>query len=718
MAHPASFTGYAFTEKNGELKKLSLPWTDPKEGQVVIKVQACGVCGGDEIPRAQPWPIPLPRIPGHEFAGEIVAVGPGETEYQIGQKAGGAWHAGQCFDCPQCRAGKYIGCKLRLSHGITSDGGYAEYVTVRRESICRIPEGMPAEVAGPLLCAGVTVFSEYSNVLRHTDITSGDIVAVHGIGGVGHLGIQFASKMGYKVVALSSGPSKEEDSLKFGAFKYLDGSKVDHGEELQKLGGAKVIMLCAPTSDVSGLLKGLAYDGTLLVLAAGHEPTPISLSQDTDSVPQVATNGTGFPTVLSTPLGVYNSSQTPANFPWNTYNYCNAPHVNAAHYVMPPESDVELKYVNMLMRHHKRTPDNLYPKENSINTQAWNCTDFQEFAHGGPGGAAVFHTTFTPPWHPFISLMWNGTCDEGQLTREGFEDATKHGSDFWSVYNGKLKFLSSVNTKDFFVRTSTSTRTFEVASGMLVGMDPKVVGKTFPVHTQPSTIDDVTPSYSCPTADNVRNAFQSVPAWLDHLQSNQTLKNRLDGMLGTAGLSDWSVWYDHFFDTFTSRTCHNHPLPCNTTTGACVDEADAAHVFAIGDWEYNYIWNAAENATTYNQLTFGVYFQELAMSLRNFQSGKSDVKYHLTVGHDGSMIRLASGLGLGKINPLRWPALGSELIIEVWQQKSGAKKQFARVLHEGLPVETLEWQDFDSVIQLVESQIPPNIFATCNVTAG
>lgn len=438
-------------------------------------------------------------------------------------------------------------------------------------------------------------------------------------------------------------------------------------------------------------------------------------AQDTDSAPQIATNGTGFPTLISTPLGVYNSSNTPSNFPWNTYNYCNAPHVNAAHYVKPPQ-DAELVYLNMLMRHHKRTPDNLYPQENSVNKVPWNCSDYDEFSFGGPGAANIFHTTFTPPWHPFISLIWNGTCDEGQLTREGLEDAKQHGKDFWSVYSTKLGLLHSVNEKDFFVRTSTETRTFEVAGGMLAGMQPSLINKSFPVHNQPSPIDNVAPSYSCPGADNIRNAYQSVPAWLDHLASNQTLKDRLDAMLGTAGLSAWSSWYDHFFDTFTSRTCHGHPLPCNATTGACVAEADAAHVFGIGDWEYNYIWNAAENSTAYNQLTFGVYFQELALNLRNFQSQKTHTKVHLTVGHDGSMIRLASGLGLGKVAPLRWPALGSEIIIEVWQEKTGSRGQFARVLHEGLPVSTLEWVPLENLIQLVEAQVPPNIFETCTAS--
>jgi len=160
--------------------------------------------------------------------------------------------------------------------GITSDGGYAEYITVRTavmtEAVCRVPDGMAPEIAGPLLCAGVTIF----NSLRNVNIRPGELVAVQGIGSLGHLAIQFANKMGYRVVALSSGSSKHEDSLKLGASEYFDGAQVDQAVELQKMGGAKVIMLYAPNLDVAGLLKGLAYDATLLVLAGGREDTPIN----------------------------------------------------------------------------------------------------------------------------------------------------------------------------------------------------------------------------------------------------------------------------------------------------------------------------------------------------------------------------------------------------------------------------------------------------------
>ncbi|KAA1477624.1 phosphoglycerate mutase-like protein [Dentipellis sp. KUC8613] len=413
--------------------------------------------------------------------------------------------------------------------------------------------------------------------------------------------------------------------------------------------------------------------------------------------------------------GVYNSSETPASLPWNTYNYCNAPHVNAKHYAAPPQSPgSELVYMNVMIRHHKRTPDNLYPSENELNPAAgWNCTDFLQFNYGG-GAANVFHNTFTPPDHPFISLIWNGTCDEGQLTEAGLRDAIRHGQDFWGVYHTKLGFLHQVDESEIFIRTSVADRTYQVSSGLLFGMDSATAHRSWPVYTEPSVIDSLVPNYACPGADAIRNAYQSVPAWTDHLQQNANLKARLDDTLGTAGLADWASWYDHFFDTFTSRTCNGHTLPCNST-GACVAEEDADRVHAIGDFEYNYIWNTAQNSTTYNQLTFGVMFSELAKNFVSFRAGKESHKLRFYVGHDGSMVRLASGLGVGKVSPLRWPALGSEFVMEVWRTTHG--EMFVRVLHEGTPVESLQWTTLDSFIDLLQAQVPDNIFERCTQSA-
>ncbi|KAH9929330.1 phosphoglycerate mutase-like protein [Fomitopsis serialis] len=408
--------------------------------------------------------------------------------------------------------------------------------------------------------------------------------------------------------------------------------------------------------------------------------------------------------------GVYNTSFTPADLPWNTYNYCNAPHVNAAHYEVPGNApDATLVYLNAMVRHHKRTPDNLYPEEGELNQEPWDCSSFLQFNHGG-GTTHIFHETYSPPWHPFLVQIWNGTCDEGQLTYEGLQDAIHHGEDFWSVYAQKLGFLQSVNEDDIFIRTSVADRTYQVAGGLLTGMDPTMATKTFPVLTQPSAIDSIVPDYSCPNANSIRNAYQSVPAWNDHLEESAGLQDRLCTMLGVTGNTAWTSWYDHFFDTFSSRTCHGHALPCNAS-GACATVEDVARVFAIGDWEYNYIWNAAENATAYSQLTFGVFFMELAHNFKMFRSGGETHKLRFYVGHDGSMIRLASLLGLGKVAPLRWPAMGSEIIMEVWKTTAG--EQYVRIMHEGTAVPGLEWLALDDFIDMLEAQVPPNVFVAC-----
>ncbi|KAI1790965.1 GroES-like protein [Ganoderma leucocontextum] len=271
--HPASFTAWAFTERSELLTKISVPWKDPAEGQLVIKVLACGVCGTDQALTTGTLPVPLPRVPGHEIVGDVVAVGPSEKQWSVGDRVGAGCHGGHCFRCGRCRIGDYITCVEEDLIGVLSDGGYAEYVTVRTEAVASVPRDMdPAEVA-PMMCAGVTVF----NALRRVNIAAGEIVAVQGIGGLGHLVLQMARAMGYRPVALSSSPDKEEIARRLGAEAYFDSSKVCHAEELQKLGGAKVIVCTANAPELHPkLIPGLAVDGTLLMLAVDDRQFSIS----------------------------------------------------------------------------------------------------------------------------------------------------------------------------------------------------------------------------------------------------------------------------------------------------------------------------------------------------------------------------------------------------------------------------------------------------------
>lgn len=274
MSLPKSYKAYAFTEKGGKLQPVTVSWKDPGENQVVLKVLACGVCAGDEVPKEQLMPTGLPRIPGHEIVGDIASIHPSVKAFKIGDRVGAGWHGGHCFNCEGCRSGDFVTCNQdRPFTGIFVDGGYAEYVTVRAEALVRIPEGLDPVEAAPLLCAGITTFGG----LLHAGLKPGDTVAIQGIGGLGHLAIQFANKMGYRTIALSSSPSKREASLELGAVEYLDSSQVNQAAELQKLGGAKAILACAPNAEsFRMLLGGLGNDGSLIILSVPHEEFKVS----------------------------------------------------------------------------------------------------------------------------------------------------------------------------------------------------------------------------------------------------------------------------------------------------------------------------------------------------------------------------------------------------------------------------------------------------------
>jgi len=264
---PKSYVAYAFLEKGGDLVRQEIPWKNPQQGQVIVKVLACGVCASDDAVKHGMFGMKYPRIPGHEIIGNVVAVGSGVNRLKVGQRVGGGWHGGHCFDCGNCRSGDFVTCSNEDINGISRDGGYAEYVALRAEAVAVIPDGLDAAEAAPLLCAGVTTF----NSIRNMDVHPGDIAAVQGIGGLGHLAVQFASKMGLHTIALSSSDSKRELATQLGAAEYIDGSKENQAEALASRGGAKLIVCTAPSPKViQGLLPGLAVGGQLLVLAVSE----------------------------------------------------------------------------------------------------------------------------------------------------------------------------------------------------------------------------------------------------------------------------------------------------------------------------------------------------------------------------------------------------------------------------------------------------------------
>jgi D-arabinose 1-dehydrogenase-like Zn-dependent alcohol dehydrogenase len=256
-----------------ELVERDVP--EPGPGQVRVKVEACGICHSDALVKEGLWPgLQYPRVPGHEIAGRVDAVGANVTSWAIGQRVGVGWHGGHCFVCEQCRRGDFAMCVNRKVTGIDFDGGYASHVIVPAAALAAIPDDLPAEEAGPFMCAGVTVF----NALRNSGARAGDVVAVHGIGGLGHLGVQYARWMGFNTVAINRGSDKEDLARQLGAHSYIDATAKDVVAELQKLGGASVILATAPNAQaISGLVDGLAPSGKLLVPAAPSEPLSINV---------------------------------------------------------------------------------------------------------------------------------------------------------------------------------------------------------------------------------------------------------------------------------------------------------------------------------------------------------------------------------------------------------------------------------------------------------
>ncbi len=262
------------TEAGGDFEPVELDVPEPGKDEVLIKVEACGICHSDAFVKEGTMPgIEYPRVPGHEVIGIVESVGKNVTKWKKGQRVGVGWHGGHCHNCEPCRKGDFINCKNGKVTGISFDGGYAEYMAAPETAVAAVPDSLSSAEAAPLLCAGITTF----NALRNSNLQPGDLVAVQGIGGLGHLGVQYAHKFGCEVAALSRGTDKKEMAKELGADHYIDTEASDAAEELQKLGGAKVILATAPNSKaISSVVDGLSVDGTLMVVGAVAEPMEIS----------------------------------------------------------------------------------------------------------------------------------------------------------------------------------------------------------------------------------------------------------------------------------------------------------------------------------------------------------------------------------------------------------------------------------------------------------
>ena len=253
-----------------ELVECEIP--EPGPGQVRIKVQACGICHSDSLVKDGHWPgLQYPRVPGHEAVGVIDTVGANVTQWKPGQRVGVGWHGGHCGMCDNCRKGDFFGCTVALQvTGISFDGGYAEYMVAPAVAVALVPEELSPADAAPLMCAGITTF----NALRNSGARAGDVVAVLGLGGLGHLGVQYAVKMGFKTIGIARGKDKEPLAKKLGALHYIDSQSQDPAAELQKLGGARVILATVTAGEAMAAVQGgLGLHGTLLIVGAAQSIT-------------------------------------------------------------------------------------------------------------------------------------------------------------------------------------------------------------------------------------------------------------------------------------------------------------------------------------------------------------------------------------------------------------------------------------------------------------
>jgi D-arabinose 1-dehydrogenase-like Zn-dependent alcohol dehydrogenase len=269
----ASMRVVQVSTQGGDFELVEREVPSPGRGEVLVRVQACGVCHSDSMAKEGGFPgVSFPVVPGHEIAGEIAKVGEGVEGWGEGERVGVGWFGGNCGHCEQCRRGDFISCENMGIPGITEDGGYADYVLVKSSALASIPDELSSEAAAPLLCAGITTY----NALRESGARGGDLVAILGIGGLGHLGVQFAAKLGFETVAIARGEQKRELARKLGAHHYVDSTAEDPAQALTKLGGARVILATVTNAKaMSDAIAGLGVRGKLIVLGASMEPIEV-----------------------------------------------------------------------------------------------------------------------------------------------------------------------------------------------------------------------------------------------------------------------------------------------------------------------------------------------------------------------------------------------------------------------------------------------------------
>lgn len=262
---------------SGPLTLVERDVPEPPEGHVLIKVQACGICHSDTHTMEGSWPgLQFPRVPGHEIAGVIDTLGERVDGWRVGQRVGVGWHGGHCGHCDNCRHGDFVRCENLRVPGLSYDGGYAQYMVAPQEALARVPDELADVDAAPLLCAGLTTF----NALRNSGARAGETVVILGVGGLGHLGVQFARKMGFMTVAIDRGEDRAELAMQLGAHRYIDSESQHVAEALQALGGARLILATANSGKaMSAAIGGLGMNGKMILVGWTEEPVEVSATQ-------------------------------------------------------------------------------------------------------------------------------------------------------------------------------------------------------------------------------------------------------------------------------------------------------------------------------------------------------------------------------------------------------------------------------------------------------
>ncbi|PFH47577.1 hypothetical protein AMATHDRAFT_87663 [Amanita thiersii Skay4041] len=397
-------------------------------------------------------------------------------------------------------------------------------------------------------------------------------------------------------------------------------------------------------------------------------------------------NGSGAP-------GIFNSSETPAR-EYGVYNWCNMPHVRVREYKTPPK-EFALEYVEVIQRHHKRTPyaSNTFFKENI----EWDCVGsgpvYGAIVEDEVGG--VEWQAYTDSQNPFTNTVGpgfvNSSCQNPQITTQGLDDAFEHGRDLHQVYFPRLSLGPSFDSSHVLIRVTNNPITSQIATSLIRGLFPSLSTRPIPVAIQKPPFDSLEPTYPCPAADALRSGYASTNSgdkaagWVEHLERASDVYDALGKVSGIEknDSGGWHVSFDHYYDNLSAKECHAKSLPCSVNdTSVCVSRELVDTVYRLGNWEYSYIFRDAPDSAAYSAMHYGAWVKELKGRLEDKMVGKNNLRYVHNVAHDGSIAPL---LGFLQIAEMVWPGMGSEIIFELYSQ---SKSHFIRVLWGGQPIET------------------------------